>query len=51
LVAAINELRDELAMRMYGMPLADLNEKDAKKIQKMFPQKISEAEPVNLSGN
>jgi len=51
LVAAINELRDELAMRMYGMPMSELNEADAKKIQKMFPQKISEAEPVNLSGN
>lgn len=51
LVAAINELREELSMRMHGMPLSELNEADQKKIQKMFPQKISEAEPVNLSGN
>jgi len=51
LVAAINELRDDLSMRTYGMPMSELNETDAKKIQKMFPQKISEAEPVNLSGN
>ncbi len=51
LVAAINELRDELAMRKFGMPLSDLSESEQKIIQKQFPQKTSEAEPVNLSAN
>ncbi|MCK5824118.1 MAG: biopolymer transporter ExbD [Ichthyobacteriaceae bacterium] len=48
LVAAINELREDLAIRKYGVPLDELDEDRQKKIQKMYPQKISEAEPVDL---
>ncbi|MCK5782676.1 MAG: biopolymer transporter ExbD [Flavobacteriales bacterium] len=51
LVAAINELRNDLALRDYGKPFAELSEANQKDIQKKFPQKISEAEPVNLSGS
>lgn len=51
LVAAINELRDELARRKYGVTFGDLDKDKQKEIQKMYPQKISEAEPVNLAGN
>ena len=49
LVAAINELRDELALSKFGVPFEELKEEDQKDIQKKFPQKISEAEPVDLA--
>jgi biopolymer transport protein ExbD len=48
LVAAITELRDELAMRRYGIAFEDCDEDQQKEIQKDFPQKISEAEPIDL---
>jgi len=49
LVAAIAELRNELALREFGKPFKELDEKAQKDIQKKFPQKISEAEPVDLN--
>ncbi|MEN8137736.1 MAG: biopolymer transporter ExbD [Bacteroidota bacterium] len=51
LVGAINELREELAMRKYGRSMDELDEDSQKEIQKLYPQKISEAEPVDLSKN
>jgi biopolymer transport protein ExbD len=45
LVAAINELRDELATEKWGKPYADLEKDQQKAVQTIFPQKISEAEP------
>lgn len=46
LVAAYNELRDELAMQKFGRRMDRLTEEQQKAIQKAIPQRISEAEPV-----
>ena len=45
LVAAYNELRDELAQEKWQKNYADLNEDQQKAIREIYPQKISEAEP------
>ncbi|WP_294476720.1 biopolymer transporter ExbD [uncultured Bacteroides sp.] len=45
LVAAYNELRDELADEKWHMPYAELNDNQQKAIREIFPQRISEAEP------
>lgn len=50
LVAAYNELRDEYARNRFGVSYAELDEDMQKAIQKMYPQKISEAEPKNYGG-
>lgn len=47
LVAAYNELRNELARTKFGVAYADLDEDRQKAIQKVYPQRISEAEPKN----
>lgn len=53
LVAAINELREELAMQKFGKPFDKLEEDQRKAIQEFYPSKISEAEPKgkNVGGN
>ncbi|UTW67528.1 biopolymer transporter ExbD [bacterium SCSIO 12643] len=55
LAAAYNELRDDLAMREFGVSYESLvedEEKDkVKAIKKVYPQRISEAEPKNVGGN
>ncbi|MDD3738820.1 MAG: biopolymer transporter ExbD [Lentimicrobiaceae bacterium] len=49
LTAAINELRDDLSKRMYGVKYADLtNETYINAISKAIPVAISEAEPENI---
>lgn len=51
LVAAYNELRDELSMREFGRPFSKLLEQaDVEAIRAAIPQKISEAEPKNIGG-
>jgi len=45
LVAAYNELRDELAQEKWGKSYAALDEDQQKAIRDVYPQKISEAEP------
>lgn len=45
LVAAINELRDELAKQQFGKAYEDLESDKQDAIRKIYPQKISEAEP------
>jgi len=59
LMAAITELRTEYCERKYGVDFAKLelkNPKDEKDeemledIKKAYPQKISEAEPLNIGG-
>ncbi len=47
LAAAYNELRDEAAINKFGELYASLNKDQKKEIRKMYPQKISEAEPRN----
>jgi len=54
LASAYNELRDELAMDEFGVTYESLVEKGdkarAKAIKKVYPQRISEAEPKNVGG-
>lgn len=51
LAAAYNELRDRESNKKFGKSYADLkSDEEKKEIQSLFPQKISEAEPVNLGG-
>ena len=50
LVAAYNELREECAQKYFHTAYTDLDEEWQKKIQKIYPQKISEAEPKNYGG-
>lgn len=51
LVAAYNELRDELAQEKWQKNYAELNEDQQKAIREIFPQKISEAEPKGVKKN
>jgi len=50
LVAAYNDLRNELAKEKFGTLYEDLKEDQQKAIQDVYPQKISEAEPKNYGG-
>ncbi len=45
LVAAINELRDELARSKFGKSYDDLDKEQQDAIREIYPQRISEAEP------
>ena len=47
LVAAYNELRDAFAKKQFGKTYNELEEDEQKLVQKVYPQKISEAEPKN----
>ncbi len=51
LIAAINELRDEISGEKFGKPYSKLNEEQQKAVQEVYPQKISEAEPKKIGGN
>ena len=51
LAAAYNELRNDAALNKFGKRYIDLNKTDKKEIRKMYPQKISEAEPKNIGNN
>jgi biopolymer transport protein ExbD len=51
LAAAYNELRNIESLNKFGERYADLNKTQKKEIRKMYPQKISEAEPKNIGGN
>ncbi|HPW90131.1 MAG TPA: biopolymer transporter ExbD [Paludibacteraceae bacterium] len=50
LVAAYNELRNEMSLLRFGMKYDELDENRQKAIQTVYPQKISEAEPKNYGG-
>ena len=51
LIAAYNELRDELSIREFGHPFNKLlKQDDVDAIRAAIPQKISEAEPKNIGG-
>ena len=45
LAAAYNELRNEASLNKFGKSYSKLNKEQQKEIKKMYPQKISEAEP------
>lgn len=51
LIAAYNEIREELAMREFGRHYDDLPEDKQDAVKKYYPQIISEAEPKNIGGN
>ena len=48
---SLNELRNKASLSKFGERYNDLNKSDQKQIRKMYPQKISEAEPKNIGGN
>ena len=50
LVAAYNELRNELASSQFGKAFADCSEDEKAAIIDYYPQKISEAEPKKYGG-
>jgi biopolymer transport protein ExbD len=51
LVAAINELRDELARERFGRPYKELEGDKQDAIRDIYPSRISEAEPKKVGGN
>lgn len=50
LVAAYNELRNELAQKKFGKEYSKLDQKQQEAINQIYPQRISEAEPKNIGG-
>ena len=51
LVAAINELRDELAKTKFGKSYIQLEDDQKRSIREIYPSRISEAEPKKVGGN
>lgn len=51
LSAAYRELRDREAQKKFGVNYGELKGDNKKEIRKMFPEKISEAEPKNVGEN
>ncbi|PLX15601.1 MAG: biopolymer transporter ExbD [Marinilabiliales bacterium] len=50
LIAAYNEVREEVSMREFGQHYEDLLEDKKDAIKEYYPQIISEAEPKNIGG-
>jgi biopolymer transport protein ExbD len=50
LVAAINELRNELAREQFGRPYAELEKEQQDAVREIYPSRISEAEPKTIGG-
>ncbi|KAB2807034.1 ExbD/TolR family protein [Phaeocystidibacter luteus] len=50
LIAAYNDLREGLSQRKFGKSVADLTEEQRDFIADVYPQIISEAEPVQIGG-
>ncbi len=50
LVAAYNEVRDEISQSQFQRDYAELNEDEQKAVREYYPQKISEAEPKDYGG-
>lgn len=48
LIRSYNEVRDEASEKRYGKEFGRLNKKEKEIIQKLYPMKISEAEPVKI---
>jgi biopolymer transport protein ExbD len=47
IAAAYNELRDNISERQFGKKFMELEEEQQEAVQKIYPQRISEAEPKN----
>ncbi len=50
LVAAVNEVRDELASAKFGKKYEELNDEEKGAIREAIPSRISEAEPKKVGG-
>ena len=50
LVAAYNEIRNEAARKYFNKPYDELSDEQQEAIRKIYPQRISEAEPKNYGG-
>ena len=50
LAKAYNELRNELSLQKFGKKYSELSDDKQKAIRKIYPQRISEAEPKNVGG-
>jgi biopolymer transport protein ExbD len=50
LIAAYNEVRDEVSMREFGKHFTDLSKEKQDAVKSYYPQIISEAEPKNIGG-
>jgi hypothetical protein len=50
LISAYNELRNGLSMKIFGAKYDDLKKNEQKLVKKVYPQRISEAEPKNIGG-
>lgn len=48
LIAAYNELRDEISRSKWGKAYSSLNKEQRKAVREIYPQRISEAEPQNM---
>lgn len=48
LTAAYEEVRDDLALRAFGIRMKNLNEEKADVVRSIYPMAISEAEPRNI---
>lgn len=48
LVAAYNELREELSKEKFGLSYRELTDDQATAIREVYPQRISEAEPKSI---
>lgn len=51
LVAAKQELRDEISIQQFGENFEDLNESQQEAVRNYYPSVLSEAEPKNIGGN
>ncbi len=51
LLAAKNELRDQLSMQTFGKKYENLEEEEEKAVQQYYTSVLSEAEPKNIGGN
>ena len=50
LVAAYNEIRNEASKKYFNKPYDELSDEQQEAIRKIYPQRISEAEPKNYGG-
>lgn len=50
LIAAYNELRDDLSMKRFGKLFDNLPSEEQDAVKEIYPQRISEAEPKNIGG-
>ena len=50
LVAAKQELRDEISVQQFGAKFEDLTEAQMDAVKKYYPSVLSEAEPKNIGG-